>query len=175
MKEMTSRKIAAALFFVAGLIISFYGVTFIFKAAKCKSWPMAQGTILHSSPIDSRDIPENKTKDVLRPYIVYEYMVGDKYYTSNNIAYLNVISWFDISDTYFSGSYAEVMALLRKYPVYHEVKVHYNPENVDDAVLDTGLKAPIFMPFILGLLLTYISFHVYIYGLTGHFYDKKHV
>ncbi|GEM_PF-5045314 len=174
MKNMVPRKIIAGLFLLCGLIISFYGVAFIIKASKCKAWPTAEGMILHSSAVDSNDLPENKTKDVLRPYIVYEYMVGDKYYTSNSIAYLKIVSWFDFSDTYFSGSYGEIRDLLRHYPVEHKVKVYYNPENIEDAVIDTGLKTPVFMPFILGLLLTYISFHVYIYGVLGHFYDARH-
>ncbi|HCE45702.1 MAG TPA: hypothetical protein DET40_19340 [Lentisphaeria bacterium] len=168
MKITLSRKISAGVVLLAGLFIAFYGVSLILEVSKCKSWPVAEGKIIHSFAVDADDIPENKTKDVLRPYIVYEYMVGEKYYTSNNIGYLDFFSWFNFSDTYYSGSETEIRDLLKKYPVDSPVKVYYNPGNIEVAVIDSGLKTPVFMPFILGLLLTYVSFHVLIYGAVGH-------
>ncbi|MFZ2656856.1 MAG: DUF3592 domain-containing protein [Victivallales bacterium] len=172
MKITLSRKITAGILFLTGLFIAFYGVSLILKVSKCKSWPTAEGKILHSFAVDADDIPENKTKDVLRPYIVYEYMVGEKYYSSNNISYLDIIPWFNFSDTYYSGSETEIRDLLRKYPVDFPVKVYYNPVNIEVAVVDTGLKTPVFMPFILGLLLTYMSFHVLIYGALGQMQES---
>ncbi len=164
MKIALSRKIYAGLILISGLIVSSYGIALILKVSKCKSWPSTNGKILHSFAVDADNIPENKTKDVLRPYIVYEYMVGERYYTSNSISYLNFFHWFNFSDTYYAGDEDEIRVLLKKYPVDHPVKVFYNPGNVEDAVIDTGLKTPVFLLFILGLLLTYISFHVFIYG-----------
>ncbi len=172
MKIALSRKICAGFILLCGLVVSFYGVSLIVKVSRCNAWPSVQGQILHSFAVDAEDIPENKTKEVLRPYVVYEYMVGDKYYTSNKIAYLDFYKWFDFSDTYYSGTEDQIKDLLKKYQVDQKIKVYYNPRNVDDAVIDTGLKTPVFMPFILGLLLTYISFHVFIYGAVDRLQES---
>jgi hypothetical protein len=172
MKITLSRKIFAGILLLTGLLISGYGVSLILKVSKCKSWPTTGGRILHSFAVDADDIPENKTKDVLRPYIVYEYMVGEKYYSSNNISYLDIMPRFDFSDTYYTGSESEIRAMLRKYPVDSAVKVYYNPKNIDVAVIDAGLKTPVFLPFILGLLLIYISIHILVYGALGQLQES---
>lgn len=168
----SAKSLAVAVLF-AGIAVSCYGLSIIIEASKCRNWSSVKGRILHSSAEDAGGIPEKKTKDVLRPCIVYEYAVSDKTYFSNNISFLDLGPFHNIGENYFSGSEDAIRALLNKYPVDAPVTVYYNPANTGKSVIDTGLKTPVFIVFILGLLLTYMSFHIYIYGAFVHQRDGK--
>lgn len=168
MGNMFSAKSLAVAVLFAGIAVSIYGISIILDASKCRNWSSVKGRILHSSAEDTGAIPQKKTKDVLRPSIVYEYAVAGKIYFSNNIAFLDLGPFSNLGDNYFSGSEDEIRELLNKYPADAPVTVYYNPANIGMSVIDTGLKVPVFIVFILGLLLTYMSFHIYIYGAFDH-------
>jgi hypothetical protein len=173
MKNVFSTKSLALAVLLAGILVSSYGISIIHDALKCKSWSSVKGKILHSSAAESNGLPEKKTRDVLKPYIVYEYSVDGRTYFSNNISLLGFGPFSNIGETYYSGSEDEMRELLNKYPVDSPVMVYYNPENIEESVIDAGLKAPVFLVFVLGLLLTYMSFHIYIYGAFVHLKDGK--
>lgn len=168
MKYVFSTKSLAATVLLAGLLVSSYGISIILDASKCRGWSSVKGRIIHSFLADAHGMSEKKTKDVLNPYIVYEYAVDGRTYFSNSISFLDFGGFFNFGDTYYAGSEDEVRRLLNKYPVDSVVKVYYEPENIEKAVIDTGLKTPVFIVFILGLLISYISFHIYIYGAFVH-------
>ena len=168
MKRVFNTKSLAATVLLIGLLVSTYGVSIILNASKCKGWNSVKGRIIHSFLADAVGMSEKKTKDVLTPYIVYEYAVDGRTYFSNSIAFLDFGHFFNFGDTYYAGSEDEVRRLLNKYPVDSAVMVYYDPENIEKSVIDTGLKTPVFIVFILGLLLSYISFHIYIYGVFAH-------
>ncbi len=168
MKRVFNTKSLAVTVLLAGLLVSTYGVSIILNASKCRGWNSVKGRIIHSFLADAVGLSEKKTKDVLTPYIVYEYAVDGRIYFSNSIAFLDFGRFFNFGDTYYAGSEDEVRRLLNKYPVDSSVLVYYDPESIDKSVIDTGLKMPVFIIFILGLLLSYISFHIYIYGVFAH-------
>ncbi|MFA6567419.1 MAG: DUF3592 domain-containing protein [Victivallales bacterium] len=173
MKNVFYTKSLAVAVLLAGLVVSGYGISIILDASKCRNWNSVKGRIIHSFAADACGMPENKTEAVLNPYIVYEYAIGGRTYFSDNISFLDFGTLANLGDTYYSGSEDEVRKLLNKYPVDAAVTVYYNPGNIEESVIDTGLKPPVFIVFILGLLLSYISFHIYIYGAFVHLKDAR--
>jgi len=109
------------------------------------------------------DIPNNKTTETALPDLKYEYSFKGVTYFSQSIGYYGEDT-LGLSDSYYAGTEDEVAALIDQYPINAMVDVYVNPESPSQSVLDTGLKLPVFMPFLLGLLLVFAGFHIFIFG-----------
>ena len=158
-----NRNIAIAFFLISGIIISVYGIRRILQAKQCKNWTVVKGVIMDSSITEISDLSNNKTTETSLPDIKYEYSFKGKTYFNHIIAY-HGNSTFGLSDSYYAGTEDDILKITSKYPVNAKVDVYLNPEDPHQAILDTGLKLPVFMPFLLGVLLLCVATHLYIFG-----------
>ncbi len=155
--------IGAKVLLLAGLAVVVFGIAVVRDASKCAGWEKAEGKIIGAC-IRDLPVPESKTRDYLTPDIVYEYAArSGKSYFSNRFSYIDTSLFPRISENYQAGSYENVKAFLSKYPVGKKVEVFYDPRHPSEAVLDRGLKMPVFVPLISGLLMVYASFHFFIF------------
>ncbi|HPN84908.1 MAG TPA: DUF3592 domain-containing protein [Victivallales bacterium] len=152
---------------IVGLLISGFGLVVLKRASVCGKWRETDAVIIGAYARDL-PVPENKHYNRLTPDIVYEYEASNgKTYFSNRISYMESEFFPRISDNYYSGNFEEIKRFLEKYPVESKVKAYYDPEKPSESVLDRGLKMPVFMPLMLGLLLLYTSLHMYLFGVNG--------
>ncbi len=155
--------IGAKFLLFAGLAVAVFGVAVIRDASKCVGWEKVEGEII-GAYIRDLPVPESKTRNHLTPDIVYEYAAkSGKSYFSNRFSYIDTSLFPRISENYHAGSYEDVKDFLSKYPVGAKVEVFYDPRHPSEAVLDKGLKMPVFVPLISGLLMVYASFHAFIF------------
>ena len=103
--------------------ISFYHIV---MALETQRWNRAEGTVVVSRIARGPDTP-----DV--PVIEYEYQVSGQNYRSDRIGYSIV------------GSSSDARVFRDKYPVGKQVTVYYKPEDPSSAVLEPGLRWPIFL------------------------------
>lgn len=165
------RRLLVILFFIVGIAILVYGILNIRSAAKYKKWPMAHGFIIDNAATAPEMGTEGKTpkSNFYTVNIVYEYFVHDMTYYSTNISSFGY-DMFLPSKAYYSGSIEKIKDVLDKYAIGDGIPVYYDPDNPQDSVIDPGLKAPVFLPAVLGILLMMISFHLYFFS---SFYHKK--
>ena len=163
MKKMYKKRILTVLFVILGILFSSYGVLRINNARKCKDWPIVKGRIMDSSITEIPDSSNNTSTETSLPDIKYEYAYNDITYFKNNIGYYGEHT-LGLSDSYYAGTEDQIASLLSKYPINSLVDVHVNPENPGESVLDTGLKLPVFMPFLLGALFVFAGCHIFMYG-----------
>lgn len=158
-----NKNIAIAFFLICGVIISVYGIQRILQAKQCKNWTVVKGVIMDSNIEDISDLSNNKTTETSLPDIKYEYAFKGITYFNHIIAY-HGDSTFGLSDSYYAGTEDDILKIISKYPVNSKVDVYLNPKDPHQAILDTGLKLPVFMPFLLGVLLLCAATHLYIFG-----------
>ncbi|PXF60142.1 MAG: hypothetical protein C4B58_01230 [Deltaproteobacteria bacterium] len=119
----------------AGIVIGFYGIYKIYKGYESQNWPTTQGKIIKSRIAGAKRIIGR------RAFIKYEYSVDGKHYVSSQISYTLII-----------GDYSGAIEILREYPEGKIVTVHYNPDNLMDAVLKTEISGRLAWLFILSVL-----------------------
>ncbi|NOY76116.1 MAG: DUF3592 domain-containing protein [Kiritimatiellaeota bacterium] len=156
---------------LAGVVTFVFGVVSIFDAKKVKSWPVAQGVIIDSFVSYLEDTPANQPTNICMPDIKYEYVYKQNTFFNNNISYLPSQA-IGIADFYYAAPESEVCKFLEKYPVNAKVKIHVNPLDPENSVLETGLTLPVFLPLILGLLLIYTACHLMIFHT--HYFSDPH-
>jgi hypothetical protein len=155
--------IGTKILFVLAIVVGIFGIVVLKRVADCKKWTETEGEII-SSCIRDIPVPETKSRNHLTPDIVYEYKATNgKSYFSNNISFVDIDIFPRISDNYYAGNYEELKQFLSKYPLGEKVKVFYNPQMPSLAVLDNGIKMPIFLPLILSGLLFYTGLHYHIF------------
>lgn len=157
------RKALIIIFLICGAVIAGYGFLRIKEAGKCKSWTVIKGRIMDSFVAEIPDLPNNKTTETSYPDIKYEYSFKGRTYFRHNIGYYGKDT-LGLSDSYYAGTEQEVAAFVSKYQIDSRVDVYVNPDNPAESVLDPGLKLPIFMPFMFGILLLFAAGHIYLFG-----------
>lgn len=120
---------------IAGLFLSIYATNNSINAFKSKNWPTTEGTIISSEVgRESRYVPKVK----------YIYMVDSTEFVSEMIRLTR-------PGQYKSKDDAAMVAA--KYPVDSKVKVYYNPNKLDEAILDPGIKGEHIFMFFLGFII----------------------
>ena len=119
----------------AGIIIGLYGIYKIYKGYESQNWPTTEGKIIDSRLAGAKRIIGR------RVFIKYEYFVEGNRYVSSQISYTLII-----------GDYSGSVEILREYPKGKTVTVHYDPDNLRDAVLKTEISGRISWLFILSVL-----------------------
>ena len=157
------RKILIVVLLLLGALISLYGLRSIFNARKCKDWTVVKGRIMDSNITYITDLPNNKTTETSLPDVKYEYVFNNHTYFNQTIAFYGEHT-VGLSDSYYAATEDDVLTFLSKYPLNSSVDVYVNPLKPSQSVLDTGLKLPIFMPFLFGILSIFAGFHLYLFG-----------
>lgn len=111
-----------------GLIFLVIGLVALKRAKTAQSWPAIPGTVLSSTVVEhiSTD-SEGSTSTSYEPKVEYQYSVMGQPYTAKRIAFG--------ANSFPYNKAAEIAA---RYPVGSQVNVHYNPDKVKDATLETN-------------------------------------
>ncbi len=112
-----------------GLFFVILGIAWIFWGKASTSWPTTEGIILESRVIESTTVSTTRRGHITSsitytPHVVYRYRVAGKSYKSDRICFgaLDESTW----------------SIVNRYPVGKKVKVHYNPKDPGDSVLEPG-------------------------------------
>jgi len=110
-----------AIFLVVGLVAA--------KRAKAaQSWPVIPGTVLSSQVVEHESTDSEGSSSIsYEPRVEYQYIVMGQSYTARRVAF--GANSFD---------YKKASEIAARYPVGAQVSVHYNPDKVSDATLETG-------------------------------------
>jgi len=156
------KKVFILFLFLIGLTISGYGIIGILEAQKCRDWKMVKGRVLGAMLTEISDLLNEHKSDNFVPDIAYEYMYEDITYFKQTIGYFPSNA-MGLHDSYYAGSEDEIIAFTKKFPVNAEIDVYVNPDNPKESVLETDLKMPVFIPFLFGALLIYMSINLVVF------------
>jgi hypothetical protein len=149
--------IFGVIFFAAGVVILVFGIIQVRKAQTAKTWPTTPGVILSSglnehTEYDSEDHMSHSTYE---PYVLYHYTIMGQQYEGNHIAIGNA-----------SYDYRTASRKISLYPQGTNVTVHYNPDNLSEAVLEPKSAGAVIL-FLIGILFTVIGVVVPVVALTA--------
>ena len=113
------------LFLLPGAVILFFGLRSYQESRASQDWPSVEGEIRSSEVVSSRSSEGGRT---YRAEVTYRYTVDGVSYTGDRIQ----------ASTISSSSGSRASAMHRKYPKGKSVKVFYNPERPDRALLEPG-------------------------------------
>lgn len=120
---------------LAGLFLSIYATNSAVNAYKSKSWPTAEGTIITSEVV---------RHSKYEPRVIYTYSVDTLDFSSEKISLTPTAQY-----KYKDGA----AKVTNKYPVNTKVKVYYDPNRFDFALLEPGIKGVHFFMFLLGVII----------------------
>ena len=133
-----------AALFVIGVVTAARGWQQIERAAMSAAWPYTRGVIV-SSEVESYSSSEGVR---WRPVVTYLYRVGKREVLGTHVSLVEPVSAFDEAD---ARVYAE------RYRLHGEVLVYYNPERVNESVLDQSAPPSAYLTINLGLALATAS------------------
>ncbi len=126
-------KFIGLLMFWAGLAVFIYTVNFGIQTSAQSDWPTVDGTIIKAefkeiaNPeyVEGKEV-KNQSKVIWVPDFLYSYQVNGRQYESSRV------STFDAT----CRNEGEVLDLRRLISHYNTIKVYYNPENPEFAVVN---------------------------------------
>ena len=134
----------AGVFLVAGVIILLWGITSSRSAFTSQKWPAETGTITASSIETSRS---NKGNTMYSADIRYTYQVNGQGYTGSKVSFGDVST----SDS------ADARKIVSRYQSGQAVTVYYNPQDPQQAVLETGFSPGLFLPLGIGTVFSLVG------------------
>jgi hypothetical protein len=96
------------------------------KALCTKNWPTTTGSVISSEVQQGKS---SKGSPKFKPVINYSYVIDKEEYFSNNY-----------SSTPARGSSLWAKQVISQYPDNSVINVYYNPKDLNDSVLSTGLQ-----------------------------------
>ena len=126
-------------FVVVGLMMLIWGVGNYLDARSSESWPSVDGVIVSSETIVKRD-ESGKNEPYYRAVVSYSYSVDGYEYNNDNISF----------GTASGLNKTSAEQVVRSYPPGRRVKVYYNPDNPNTAVLVKGGAGESLLPMVLG-------------------------
>lgn len=136
-----------AVFFIVGLVAA--------KRAKAAlTWPVMPGVVLNARVVEHVSTDSEGDRSVTyEPLVEYQYNVMGQTYSATRIAF---------GANRFN--YKKAAEIVARYPAGSQVSVHYNPDKVKDAVLETSAAGgKVFT--ILGAVLGGVGFIVMVVSL----------
>ena len=138
--------IVAFFFIGVGILIS--GIRNRRKATASNRWPAAGGVITNAWINESRSTDEDGfTSTSYSARVEYQYAVGANTFTSRRISFGSTQSY---------SNRRKARKELEAYPVNSRVRVYYNPQNPEEAVLIRGTKGTMF-GIIMGIIFILLS------------------
>lgn len=115
-------------FLVLGVVFVIVGVVAAKRAKAAQSWPVIPGTVVNSTVVEHEDTDsEGHSTVTYEPLVEYHYNVMGQVYTAKRVAFG--------ANRFTYKKAAEITA---RYPAGAQVTVHYNPDKVKDATLETS-------------------------------------
>jgi hypothetical protein len=126
--------------FLIGVLTAARGWQQVEHAAASGSWPYTRGVIV-SSEVESFSGSQGVR---WRPVISYMYRVGKHEVLGTRVSLVDPVSGFDEADA---------REFAQRYRLHGDVLVYYNPENVNESVLDQSAPRSAYLTINLGLAL----------------------
>lgn len=118
------------IFFVLGVIFFIIGFTSTKRAQAAQTWPTVPGEIIRSDIVQHTDYDsDNSPSTSYEPVVQYTYSIMGQVMTGARIAF---------GANQFN--YKKALEISGKYPVGTRVIVHYNPDKVNEATLETAAR-----------------------------------
>jgi len=114
-------------FLLLGVVFLIIGVVATRRSKTALTWPVIPGAILRTDVVRHEDTDSDGIASVsFEPLVEYQYSLMGQAYTGKRIAF---------GANRFN--YKKALEIVSRYPVGAQVNVHYNPEKLKDAVLET--------------------------------------
>ena len=139
--------IIATCFFIVGFLLIWYSSIEISTALSRQFWPTNPATVIETNIVGER---------AYNPQLRCKYEVEGKVYTLTT----------DLNTPGFGSKRSRLQTaeiILNDYPVGFKLRIHYNPENPEEAYIRTGPYWSDYMKISLGMLL----FAIGLYGILG--------
>jgi len=152
-----------AIFIIGGIIAAYFGINTIKLAIASESWPTVEGKVIKSeiNRVKRRVKREERTVTETHyiPIVSYQYTVNDIAHISDKVSFVEV--------SYDETCSSCANAIRNKYPKDTIVKVHYNPEKPNEAVLEAGLQLRTFSTLAVGIVFSIAGTLFFLLGLYG--------
>ena len=156
--SITFPSLFSLVFVIIGAVILHYAKTTAAKARQSLSWPATEGEIAHSAVLIQTDTsPTNANATTYKADISYRYKVKGANYSSTRISFAD-----------FSSTSGRAQSIVQRYPDKSPVRVHYNPTNFADAVLEPGSLGGIGVLYLVGGIFAASGLLFLFMSLTGH-------
>ncbi len=121
------------------------------RAKRAQNWPVVPATILNSEVRKRQQYDSDSTsgRTTYEPVVNYQYSVMGSLYNGSRVSF---------GDKKTSRKKAE--EIVARYPAGTEVNAHYNPDKVEDSVLETAASGSI-SNLIFGILLIVLAVAVF--------------
>lgn len=141
----------------AGLLT--YGRSMAAKARQSLAWPSIEGQIAHAAVLYQPGTTSGGTTSAAtyKADISYRYKVDGVDYSSARISVLD-----------FASTAGRAQGLVLRYPDGARVRVHYNPADHADAVLEPGGAGGVTLLFLGGGIFALAGLFFLVMSLTGH-------
>jgi hypothetical protein len=127
-----------------GVYLLLFGLMWLIDGLRQRNWPEVNGIVVSSTVESFKTMVASKGGNthmkMYRAAVIYTYEAGGRQYRSSQIRREKV-----------SGAEELAKAVVEKYPAGSSVRVHYNPDNPADAVLETSTLAGFVLLWILAL------------------------
>lgn len=141
MRKTIGALMFGVLFAVVGYFVAFhFGKSILDNAKASEKWPAVDGVIARSEVVTSRG---DKGETMYAAEVLYKYTVGDREYQCDNVYF---------GGDYRSSSSSGAYDVVRRYPVGDTVKVHYEPDKPENAVLEPGVTWMSYLVYGIGLV-----------------------
>jgi hypothetical protein len=128
------------LIIAVGASIILYQIYLFIKTRSSKNWEVTEGEII-SSDVETFNIT-NEDGKTYRAEVSYKYSILGKQHISSRIFF---------GDKIRTGFKGQALKLVNKYVIGSKVAVYYNPRNVEESVLETGVSFTIYALLITGI------------------------
>jgi hypothetical protein len=141
-----------------GLGVLGWGLWRLWKAARTRSWPTAQGTILDATVAKRDAMPPDRDEDpdpsrprppetLYRAVVTYSYRVSGRTFTSDRLTLEEVET----------SSESHARKLSERYTPGAPVTVHYDPADPTRAILLPGIRPASWLGAVIGLVFLVLS------------------
>jgi hypothetical protein len=163
MRGKMVKVIIGSILFAVGVGVTIWGFSKLQSAKESLSWPRAEGRVLESNiervrKTSSRSrrkrrrgknrIGTNRQSRITyKANVFYEYSVKSNKYSSDKISF----------GDYSSSNQSHAQNIVNRYPRGKDVKVYYNPEDPQLAVLEPGVSWATYTPLGAGVFFILIG------------------
>jgi hypothetical protein len=131
------------IFIAVGAGVLFFGVRGLIRAKASMNWPEVPGTVV-SSRVDRQHSTnsDGRSSTTYHAEINYRYTVAGTTYHGSRVAY----------GDYGSSSSSHARKIVNRYPEGKKVTVRYMPEDPEECLLESGMKAQSWFMPVFGLV-----------------------
>lgn len=153
MKGKKAKAIIGSIILAIGVGVTIWGFSTLESAKESLSWPTVEGKVLQSDIERVRKISSRRKKRKRKSRISYQANIFYEYSVKSNKYSSDKISFGD----YSSSSQSHARSIVNRYPKGKTVKVYYNPETPELAVLEPGVSWATYIPLGSGIFFILIG------------------